>query len=372
MISNADRGKQALTGFPLPLLCCVALLGFSACGEAPQQRPSSAQTEQTETQRIHWNMQVAESGDRRAAELFARKVEAMSDGRLRISLVAAPQTESGRTPDLFADGTVQVVHTGIMETPQQPALQFFSGAPFGMTHQELGAWLYYGGGMELLEELYAPHRALPLPGGGVGMSLGGWFDRRLRSVRDLRGLKVQVSGLAAKAYMRLGSVPVSAPESGIYAQMRNGDLNAAVSPGPDAGLRTGLHTLGGYCYYPGWQAPGTMQLFLTDRDAFAALPPDLQTIVRTAAAAVDQEMFEHYNTRNAAALQELQQAHGTPFLPFPENLMQALHRASREAMEELAASDSAAQRVYRSYQEFFDRVRPWHETSDLSAMNVRQ
>ncbi len=368
-IAGRGRSAAAPARYLPALLCCAALPWFGACGEAPDERP----VPETPVQSHQWEMRIAETGNEMATESFARMVGAMSGGRLRVALVPAAPLPAAQVLAAVATGKAQIAHTGALQVPGlSAALQFFGPVPFGMTRQELNAWLYYGGGMELLQELYAPHGALPLPGGGSGISLGGWFERRLQQPRDLRGLKVQVSGLAAQVYSRLGARPVTAAGKTLYARARDGDLDAATATDSGMGLCARLQTLGGYCYYPGWQAPARNHWFLLNREAFDALPADLQAIVRVAAAVVDQEMLEHGNTRNADTLQELQVSHGARFLPFPENLVRAFYRASRETIAGLAASDPAAQRVHDSYRKFFDTVRPWHETSDLSAMNLRR
>ena len=76
-----------------------------------------------------------------------------------------------------------------------PEAQFFTTVPFGMTAQEMNGWIHHGGGQALWEEVYAKFGLVPLAAGNTGVQMGGWFNKEINSVADLKGLKMRIPGL---------------------------------------------------------------------------------------------------------------------------------------------------------------------------------
>ncbi len=148
-----------------------------------------------------------------------------------------------------------------------------------MTNLELNGWLYYGGGLELWRELYAPFNLVPFPTGNTGVQMGGWFNKEINTVDDLKGLKMRIPGLGGEVLRRAGGTPVTLPGSEIFTALQTGAIDATEWVGPYNDASFGLHKAARYYYYPGWQEPGPGLEIIINRQAWDALPADLQEIV---------------------------------------------------------------------------------------------
>jgi TRAP-type mannitol/chloroaromatic compound transport system substrate-binding protein len=141
-----------------------------------------------------------------SAERLAEKLEQLTEGRFRIRPYAAGELVPAlQVLDAAQQGTVQVGHSaGYYYTGKSEALAFDTGVPFGLTSRQQTAWLYEGGGLDLMREVYSDFGVIPFPAGNTGAQMGGWFKREIRTVADLRGLKMRIPGMGASVMDRLG------------------------------------------------------------------------------------------------------------------------------------------------------------------------
>jgi TRAP-type mannitol/chloroaromatic compound transport system substrate-binding protein len=307
-------------------------------------------------------------------ENFARYVEEMSAGRLTVRVYGAGEiVPAFEVFDAVSQGVAEAGHGAAYYWKGKiPASVFFTTVPFGLTAQEINAWLHHGGGLELWREAYAPAGIIPFAGGNSGVQMAGWFNREINSVEDLKGLKMRIPGLAGEVFAAAGGTAVRIPGSELYTSLQTGVIDATEWVGPYNDLALGLHEVARYYYYPGWHEPGSMLELIVNRDAFEALPPDLQAIVTQAARAMNQEMLDEFTARNNAALRELIDRHGVQLRRLPDDVLQALWRHSEEAMQQLVAGDPLAAKVYHSYRAFYDGVRAWHRISEQAYINARE
>lgn len=306
-------------------------------------------------------------------ENFARYVEQMSGGRLTAHVYGAGEmVPPFEVFDAVSQGVADAGHGAAYYWKGKiPSSVFFTATPFGMTAQEMNAWFQYGGGLELWQEAYAPFNIVPFAGGSSGVQMAGWFNRELRSVNDLKGLKMRIPGLAGDVFTRAGGTSVRIPGGEVYTSLQTGVIDAAEWVGPYNDLALGLHEVARYYYYPGWHEPGAMLEFIVNKDSLAELPPDLQAIVKYAARAANQDMLDEFTARNNTALKQLVELHGVQLRRLPDDVLRALYDASEEVMEELIAGDPLAARVHASYKSFYDSVRAYHHISEQAYINAR-
>ena len=203
------------------------------------------------------------------------------------------------------------------------------------------------------------------------MQMGGWFNKEILSVEDLKGLKMRMPGLGGEVLNRAGATAVTLPGSELYTSLQTGVIDATEWVGPYNDLALGLHEVARYYYYPGWHETGSNLEFIVNKTAFDALPEDLQAIVTTAARAINQDMLDEFTARNNAALQNLIDNHGVQLRKFPDDVIVRLHQSSDEALQDLADSDPTAARVYASYKTFLDNVTRYHHISEQAYINAR-
>ncbi|QSX36287.1 TRAP transporter substrate-binding protein DctP [Shewanella sedimentimangrovi] len=354
------------------LLAAAMLLGCN------QQDGQQAGKVQAEIKPIEWKLATSWPknfpGLGMAPERFATMVEEMSAGRLKIKVYGAGELMPAfEVFDAVSQGTVQMGHAAAYYWKgKAPAAQFFTSIPFGLNAQEMNGWFTYGGGQQLWEEVYAPFGILPLPGGNTGVQMGGWFNREINNMEDLKGLKMRLPGLGGEVLKRVGGVPVTLPGRELYTALQTGAIDATEWVGPFNDLAFGLHKAARYYYYPGWHEPGSSLEFLINQQAFAALPKDLQAIVKGAAKAINQDMLDEYTVRHVAALDSLVNEHGVQLRQFPEDVIAELRKVSAEVIAEQSAQDPMMEKVYQAYKEYEQGVRRYHAISEDAYTRLRQ
>lgn len=360
------------------LLLVLSALLLSACNqECPQGPADAAAQAPAKTETIKWKLVTSWPknfpGLGTAPEKFADLVKEMSAGRLQIKVYGAGELVPAlQVFDAVSQGTAEMGHSGAYYWKgKTPAAQFFTSVPFGLTAQEMNGWIQYGGGQQLWDEVYAPFNLMPLPGGNTGVQMGGWFNKEVNSVDDLKGLKMRIPGLGGEVLQRAGGTPVTLPGGEIFTSLQTGTIDATEWVGPYNDLAFGLFKVAKYYYYPGWHEPGSMMEFTINKDAFAALPADLKAIVKVAARAVNDDMLAEFTTRNQNALVELKTRHHVDVRPFPDDVLVKMKTLSEQVLEEVAAADDMSAKVYASFKDYRDKVAAYHKVSEQAYINAR-
>ena len=304
---------------------------------------------------------------------FAQRVEACSGGRLKIRVYGDGElVPAFEIFDAVATGTAEMGHgAAYYWKGKVPASSFFASIPFGLTAQEMNAWLYFGGGWDLWKEAYAPFGLVPAPCGSSGCQMGGWFRKEIRSLADLKGLKMRIPALGGEVIARAGGTPVTMPGSEIFTSLQSGAIDATEWIGPYNDLAFGLYKAAKYYYYPGWHEPGSTLEMIINRRAFESLPEDLREIVMTCAGAINDRMLAEFTARNAEALQTLVKDHGVQLRPFPDDVLRELRRLSEQVLEESAARDPMFRRTLDSLQAFRQRMTPYIDIAERAFLNSR-
>ena len=291
-----------------------------------------------------------------APENLATRVEAASAGRLKIKVYGAGElVPAFEVFDAVSRGTVEMGHdASYYHKGKVDAAQFFAAIPFGMTNLELNGWLYYGGGLALWRELYAPFNLVPFPMGNTGVQMGGWFNKEINTANDLKGLKMRIPGLGGEVLRRAGGTPVTLPGSEIFTALQTGAIDATEWVGPYNDASFGLHKAARYYYYPGWQEPGPGLETIINKDAWDSLPADLQEIVSISCQAITADMAAEYAQGNAISLKRLQDDPNVELRPFPDEVLRLLKSMTRDVVKELMASDPASAKIGKAYFDYLE------------------
>ena len=307
------------------------------------------------------------------ANLLAKMITEMSGGRIKVKVYGAKElVPAFEVFDAVSSGTAEMGHSGAYYWKgKAPATQFFSAVPFGLTAQEMNGWLYYGGGMELWRELYKPFGIIPAATGNSGVQMAGWFNREIKTIADLKGLKMRIPGLGGEVLRRAGGTTVDMPGGELFTSLQSGALDATEWVGPYNDLAFGFHKVAKYYYYPGWHEPGSTMEALINEKAFNALPDDLQQIVLTACKAANMDMISEYTARNNQALDTLINKHKVKVLPLPDEVLKTLKQLSEEVVLELANNDAKSKKVYESFSKFRSQVTQWGAISEQAFLRAR-
>jgi len=306
------------------------------------------------------------------AENLANLINILSNNRIKIKVFGSneliPPLE---VFDFVSKGGAELGHSGAYYWKgKSPGCQFFSSVPFGLNAQEMNAWLYYGGGLKLWEKLYGTFNLIPRPAGNTGTQMGGWFNKEIKSLSDLQGLKMRIPGLGGEVLSRAGGLPVTLAGSEIFTALQTGTIDATEWVGPYNDRAFGLYKAAKYYYFPGWHEPGPTIECLINKTAYNTLPQDLQFIVDTACKAINIDMLSDYTAKNNLALQYLK-SKNIVIKEFPSEIMNKLRYISKQVMKEISTHDSITKEIYVSYNNFQKNVSPWTEISDKSFLNIR-
>jgi TRAP-type mannitol/chloroaromatic compound transport system substrate-binding protein len=293
--------------------------------------------------------------------LFSKWVEEMSGGRIQIRVYGGGEL----VPALEVFDAVQ---SGAAEfgsaaayywAGKVPAAQFFASVPFAMNPQQVNAWLLAGGGQALWEELYAGYGLVPFPGGNTGVQMGGWFNREINAIEDLKGLKMRIPGLGGKVLERAGGAPVLLAGGEIYTGLERGVIDAAEWIGPYHDYLMGFHQIAKYYYAPGWHEMGSVLEIMVNKTVFESLPADLQAIIRTAALRMNHWVLSEFEAQNSAYLKKLIEEENVQMRIFPEEVLRQLKSITGDILDELTQRDPYSKKVYASYRDFQQRIQLW-------------
>ena len=356
------------------ILMFVLLIGLISGCSVEQESSNSADAEyKTYKWRLVTSWPKNYPGLGMAPEKIANLVEEMSNGQMQITVYGAgEQVPAFGVFDAVSSGSHQMGHSGgYFWKGKVPAAQFFTSVPFGLTADEINAWVNRGGGLELWREIYEPFNIYPIPAGNTGTQMFGWFNKEINSLEDVKGLKMRIPGIGGEVLKEAGGIPVTLPGGELFTALQTGVIDATEWVGPYNDLTFGFHQAAKYYYYPGWHEPGPMLELLINMDAWNSLPKHLQVIIETATKAVNQDTLDEYLARNNQALTELVEVHGVELRKLPDDVIEEFRAISNEILSELAEEDEVIGKVYDSYIEFKNNVTEYHKISEDSFIEAR-
>ncbi|MCF6300435.1 MAG: TRAP transporter substrate-binding protein [Proteobacteria bacterium] len=307
------------------------------------------------------------------ANFLAESINKMSGGRLTVTVYGSNElVPAFEVFDAVSAGTAQMGHSASYYWKGKlPEAQFFGAVPFGMNAHEMNAWLYHGGGLELWREAYEPFNLIPFPAGQTGVQMGGWFNREINSLEDIKGLVMRIPGLAGEVLHRAGGTPQTLPGTELFTALQTGTIDATEWVGPYNDLAFGLYQAAQFYYYPGWHEPTACLECIINKESFAELPEDLQYIVRQATMAANQNMLSDFMANNQRSLDVLLNEHKVKLREFPPEVLQEFKKYSKQVLAELGQSSELAMRIYNSYKDFAKLTDNWLNISELAYLKAR-
>jgi TRAP-type mannitol/chloroaromatic compound transport system substrate-binding protein len=308
-----------------------------------------------------------------AAEVFAAKVKAMSGGKFEISTHAGGEiTPPFGVVDAVQQGSIEMAHTApYYFHGKNEAFALGCAIPFGLNSRQMTAWVYEGNGLKLMREFYAKYDMTSFPGGNTGAQMGGWYRKEIKSVADLKGLKMRIGGFAGRVLERMGSVPQNIPGGEIYTSLEKGTIDAAEWIGPYDDQKLGFNKVAPFYYYPGWWEGGPQLDFLINQKAFNALSAENKAIIESAAAFAHTDMQAKYDARNPAALKQLVGA-GTKLRPFPKDVMNLAYKEAMALYAEIGEKNPDWKKIYTDYSKFRADSNLWFRFTEASFDNFMQ
>ncbi len=300
-----------------------------------------------------------------AVDFFGKRVAALTSGRFEVRPSPAGElVPATGVLGAVQNGTVQMGHTAsYYYVGHHPALAFDTCVPFGLTARQQIAWLYQGGGMDVMRKVFSDFNVINFPGGNTGVQMGGWFRRPIGSLADLRGVKMRIPGLGGEVMSEMGVTVQLMPGGEIYQALERGAIDAAEWVGPYDDVKLGFHEIAKNYYYPGWWEPGPNISFIVNRQAWERLPSLYRHAIETATAEANLRMLAAYDARNQASMQTVLDE-SVRLRPFPQDILREAERISFDLMQQRAAADPSYRTVYESFRQWREDSFRWFKTAE--------
>jgi TRAP-type mannitol/chloroaromatic compound transport system substrate-binding protein len=301
-----------------------------------------------------------------AGEQVARRVAEATDNRFQIQLFAAGEIVGGlQVLDAVQNGTVESGYTlSSYYIGKDPTFMFDSSVPWGMNTRHHNAWMYYGGGLQLVREFMKDYGVMSFPAGQTGAQMGGWFRKEINSVEDLKGLKFRIAGMGGQIMARLGVVPQVLAGGDIYPALERGTLDAVEFSGPYDDEKLGFVKVAKFYYYPGFWEGSAQPSVYVNLATWNALPSHYKAILEAACAEANAHCVAKYDAQNADAIGRLVGA-GAQLRAFPRDVMEAAYKQAFALYAEIAATNPKFKKVYESWSAFRDKERTWFRIAEL-------
>jgi TRAP-type mannitol/chloroaromatic compound transport system substrate-binding protein len=302
-----------------------------------------------------------------AAQTMANYVKESTDGNFNIQVFASGEIVPGlQAMDAAAAGTVEMCHTACYYFwGKDPTWALATAVPFSLNDRQMNAWLYYGGGNDLLNEFFATQGLYGLAAGNTGVQMGGWYRKEINTLEDLKGLKMRIGGFAGKIIEKLGVVPQQIAGGDIYPALEKGTLDACEWVGPYDDEKLGFYKVAKYYYYPGWWEGGPTLHSLINLDKWNALPKAYQAALKSACEAANCDMMASYDYKNPGALKRLV-ANGAVLRPFSQEILEAAFNAANDTYKEITASNAPFKKIFDSQRAFLKDAYLWDQVAEYT------
>jgi len=369
-----DRRKFLKTaGVGAAMTTALLMNGCSNKKESKETKSVNVSKKKTQTLKIclSWPKTLPIMGE--GILWYAKRVEELSGGSLKIKVYGANELVPALGVfDACSKGQIDGFHSGpYYWKGKNPAFSLFTAYPFGMVADEMMAWFDFGGGMDIWRELYAKYNLVPFKGGNTGNQMGGWFRKPIKSLADLKGLKMRIPGLGGEVMAALGVKPVNIPGGELYTALERGVIDATEWVGPALDTKMGFYKVAKY-YYSGWHEPGTNLELTFNKKKFERLSKEQQAILEAAANEMNARMLAQFQYENGVALKKIMEGkYGVHLGQFPNDVNEAAKRAIKKILDESANKNKDFARVYESIQKFFPSTRKWTDVGMKAYLDMR-
>ncbi|MEM9725516.1 MAG: TRAP transporter substrate-binding protein [Pseudomonadota bacterium] len=308
-----------------------------------------------------------------SAQRLAARIPEITDGRIQTEYFASKERVD--TFDVFdhtAEGKAQAyIGADYYWKGSHPAWAYFTAVPFGLTFPEIDAWMRFGGGQELMDEVGDDFGIKGFPCGNTGVQMGGWFRKEVETADDLADLTMRIPGLGGDVMAKLGVATVSLGGTEIFENLNNGQIDATewVGPWNDEALK--LYQAARYYYYPGMHEPGAQLSMGMNKSWWSSLNPTDQALIEAACGEENSRQVAETNWRNGAALQRLIDDHGVELREFSDEIYESFGEAAEEVFDEVRQHSALANKVHESFLEARQSVGNWMSLADVAYSNKR-
>ncbi|BDA85275.1 ABC transporter substrate-binding protein [Aureimonas sp. SA4125] len=301
------------------------------------------------------------------AQVLSKAVSAMTDGKFTIDVFPAGELVPGlQALDAVQNGTVEAAHTvAYYYVGKDPTFAIPSAIPFGLNARQQNAWLYHGGGNELINEFLGNYSIVAMPGGNTGTQMGGWFRNEVNSLEDLKGLKMRIAGLAGRVMQPLGVVPQQLAGGDIYPALERGTIDATEWVGPYDDEKLGFYQVAKFYYYPAFWEAGPSVHFMFGKEKYEGLPEAYKAVLDSAAKVANINMLAQYDVNNMKAIRSLV-GKGVQLRPLPRDVLDAAYDQAQKLYDGLSAENAEWKKMYEPWKIFRSQSYEWFRVAEYT------
>ena len=216
-----------------------------------------------------------------SGQRIARRITELSGGKITVKVYGGGElVPPFGVFDAVSAGDADLYHSAeYYWQGKHKAFNYFTAVPYGLTGTEHAAWMNYGGGQQLWDELAAQFNLKGFLASSTGTQMGGWYRKPINVLDDFKGLKFRMPGIGGEVLRKLGVTVVNLPVAEIYPALASGAIDAAEWVGPWHDLAFGFHKITKHYYYPGFHEPGTTSSCVINKKLWDSLTKDEQALV---------------------------------------------------------------------------------------------
>jgi TRAP-type mannitol/chloroaromatic compound transport system substrate-binding protein len=273
--------------------------------------------------------------------------------------------------DALQGDTIDMAQTAAYYfTGKDPIFAFSCAVPFGLTALQMNGWKDHGNGRKLLDAFFAKYNFKTASAGNTTTQMGGWYRKEIKTVEDLKGLKMRLGGgVFGEAMAKLGVVAQNMPAGDVYQALEKGTLDAVEFVGPYDDEKLGFNKVAPYYYYPGWWEGSAELEFFINIKKYNALSPENKAILDAATRVAAADMTSKYQVLNPQAIKRLV-ANKTQLKMFPKPLMDAGFKASMEVFAEHEAKSPEFKKIHQDMRAFQRDQILWNRFSEYPSIST--
>ena len=298
-----------------------------------------------------------------AAPKLAKKLDRLSNHTLELrvnepgalvpALQAIQATSQGSVDAAWSNG-------GFFASTDS-AFNMFASVPFGPGIPEYIAWMYHGGGLTLSRELFGKHGIHNIPCAIIPPEASGWFRKEIKTVGDLKGLKMRFFGLGAKTMAKLGVATQLLAPGDIFQALQLGTIDATEFSVPTADMKFGFYQVAKFYYFPGWHQQATFLELYVNKKRYDSLTDQHKAMLEAACGELLRDVVAEGEATQWKAMTEMRDKHGVKIMRWSPEIMAAIEKAWNEVIAEESKASANFKRVYDSYAKFRSDYAVWRE-----------
>ena len=302
---------------------------------------------------------------------FAKKVNDMTGGDLKIEVLpAGAVVPAFQLLDAVSKGVLDGGHGVLVyHYGKQTALALWGSGPgYGMDANMLLSWHKYGGGKELLNEIFASIGAnvVSFPYGPMPTQPLGWYKRPITKVDDFKGLKFRTVGISIDVFTGMGAAVNALPGGEIVAAMDRGLLDAAEFNNATSDRILGFADVSKVLMQQSYHQNAEQFEISFNKTKFDALPPKMKAIIENAVEAASQDMSWKAVDRYSKDYIELQTKDNVKVYKTPDAVLKRQLEIFDEVAKKKAGENPLFKKIVELQLVFAKRAVQWEQDTVVS------